>query len=492
MRVLVDGYCWLDKRSLTEDNVFAIRNALTITPRKTSELSKQDPSPIEMFCDDDDRMMLGVPRQWYLDNRTSDHEEIVRVSDGARMGDFPSLMRHDGPYAEQAVAIDTMYDAMNRGRYGGGILKAGCAFGKTCVGLSFARKMGRRTLIVAHKQFLLNQWVRRIEEFMPGARVGIIRQAKCQFEDKDFVVAMMSSLASSGRKYPKEMYDAFGLVIFDECHRISAYTWAPIAPRFNARWKLGLTATDRRKDGAEDVFRHHIGKIVYRAKSQSVVPDIRRIHTNSLLRPVNRYGKFIPASKLTRVEEIAQLTTDADRTRYIAEDVAQAVALGRKVMVLSERIEHIREMSRCLTGILMGMVDKLDFVPVIDFYVGEWSSENTGPTKRKTRTEAELKKAESANVIFATVQMVQEGLDIEALDVIVLASPMTDVEQAVGRVRRSCLPREGKCERLCPWRAWKCNGKPVPIVTDVVDSNIKSSMSKSRSRNRFYKSIGAT
>jgi hypothetical protein len=83
----------------------------------------------------------------------------------------------------------------------------------------------------------------------------------------------------------------------------------------------------------------------------------------------------------------------------------------------------------------------------------------------------------------------EEGLDIPALDVLVLSLPMGDVEQVVGRVRRWCTPELEKCERLCSWRVGECKEKPIPIVMDVVDE-IGKLMPKWKRRKRFYRSIG--
>ncbi len=309
----------------------------------------------------------------------------------------------------------------------------------------------------------------------------------------------MHNLTVSG--HPSYILDS-GAVVHN-CHRVGAHTWAPVAPQFNARWRLGLTATDRRKDSAEGVFQLHIGPNVYVAKTQAVVPMIRKVFTDTKMRAIMRYGKMVQASKLSRVEEISQLTSERHRTRQIMEDVAQAVKNGRKIMVLSERLEHIQFMAEVLTSLLMAMSNQIDFAPTIDFFTGEWFTgerdsktndlltDKKGNPKKRRRTESDLDKAEEANVIFATNQMVQEGLDIQALDVLVVSTPISDVEQAAGRVRRPCLPREDKCKRLCPWRAGVCEGKPRPIITEVIDESVNSAKSKWKSRARFYRSIGA-
>jgi superfamily II DNA or RNA helicase len=86
--------------------------------------------------------------------------------------------------------------------------------------------------------------------------------------------------------------------------------------------------------------------------------------------------------------------------------------------------------------------------------------------------------------------MIEEGLDIPAIDVLVLATPIGDAEQAVGRVRRHCKPSESKCPHLCPWRAGECEGKPHPVVVDVVDENVPRLVRRFRRRLGFYHDIG--
>jgi len=84
----------------------------------------------------------------------------------------------------------------------------------------------------------------------------------------------------------------------------------------------------------------------------------------------------------------------------------------------------------------------------------------------------------------------EEGLDIPSIDVLVMATPISDVEQIVGRIQRWCFPQDGKCEVACPWRAGKCKQKPQPIVVDVVDEMIVQLNPKYRRRMRFYKKLG--
>ena len=366
--------------------------------------------------------------------------------------------------------------------------------------LELARRLGRRTFILVHKEFFLKQWRKRIEYLIPGAKVGIVRQSKCEFEGKDFVIGMIQSLArDNGEKYPSELYkSAFGMVISDEVHRIASATWSVVMPRFSAKYRVGLSATPRRKDGAQDVFLNHIGNVEYKAKSKAHVPNLRKLITHSRLKPISRGKYYVSVSNLNSAQILTQLGGDQFRAKDIVDDLVLAVKNGRKVMVVSERIAHLKMMSDMLTNSLFDM--DLPFIPRVDFYTGEWftgevwetttKGHRRGDPKMAKRTEDDLEKAESANVIFATKQMCEEGLDIEALDVVVLSLPMSDVEQTVGRVRRWCFAEKEKCERLCPWRAGTCKEKPEPVVLDVFDEEVPQILPKWKARQRFYKRIG--
>ena len=483
MQVIVDGRVWIDKEDLSEQQEENLKGALTVFPSKTSEYETEDPDPIPLWAERDG--MLGVPRGFFEEKSSTEHKKIYRVSDGTPMGKVESLMSFGPPYEEQTNAIEKAIKYTEDNEYGGWILKAGCGFGKTNVALEIAHRIGRRTLILVHKEFFLRQWKERIEDFFPDAKVGLIRQNKCDYVGCDFVIGMMQSLArDDGAKYPEEIYSAFGLVISDECHRVGAQTWANLLPKFNARWRMGLTATPRRKDDAEDVFFHHIGKIFYKAQTRPLVPMVRRVYTDSRLKP--KRGRTT-TDRMPSAQVLSQLTRDEFRNRQIADEVTKAVKKGRKVMIISERLEHLRLLSEHVASALVQL--DLDFEPTLGVYTGEYYV--AGTDKKKKLSEAELKLAESGNVILATKQMVEEGLDIQALDVIVLATPMSDVEQTVGRVRRTCKPSKDKCKRLCPWRAGRCTGKPHPIVVDVIDEKVPQAKRKWTKRHAFYESIGS-
>jgi superfamily II DNA or RNA helicase len=398
-----------------------------------------------------------------------------------------STWKAEGPFAEQKDILATLQHVIAGGPWGGGILQAGCGAGKTQIGVELAHRIGRSTMILVHKEFLLRQWKDRIESVLPGARVGIVQQDREEWQGVDFCIALMQSLArDEGKKYDQRMYEeGFGFILVDECHHVPSATFSDLVPRFRAAYRLGLSATPRRKDGAEDVFYYQIGPVVYEATAQAMVPKVRALPTRARLRDIRRGRYHVPVDQLNSAQVTTQLSEDPVRQRQVVDQVLRAVRVGRKVLVVSERLEHLRDMSNAVAAALPTM--GLSWESTQGFYVGQWFSGG----KKRTVKQDELTQAATCQVVWATKQIMEEGADIPALDVLVMATPISDAEQVVGRVRRWCTPEAEKCARLCAWRAGTCEGKPDPVVVDLVDNEVPKVIGKWRKRQRMYREMGA-
>lgn len=483
---IVDSMAWRPYASLTDMQRSVLRNKLTIVPRQTSAHAKKI-QPIELFREDDERELFGIPREYYMRKRTVEHPIVDRTSSGAPMSELDCRIRHTGQFQEQAESVDKLEGILRARPWGGTIFQAGCGSGKTVCGLSLAYRLGMRTMILVHKDFLMTQWAERIQEFFPEARIGIVKQDRCEFAGMDFVIGMLSSLAKR-KKYPPELYSSAGFVIADEVHRVGALTWAPVLPRFSARYRLGLSATVGRKDGADRVFWDHIGQIGHKHRGKAMTPELRVLSTTFEPHAVMKEGGRIRMpDRLTLAEIEPQIAADELRTRLIVDDVIEAALAGRKIMVLGKRLDHLHRIKVQLEQQL-GARGRSDVR--VDYYTGKCLENRPSGLVDVKRTEVQLKHAEGANIILATAQLVNEALDIPALDVLCIATPISDVEQAVGRVQRFCLPQEKKCKRLCKWRAGSCAGKPSPIVTDVVDVQLALARSSYGNRAAVYARLG--
>jgi hypothetical protein len=592
---------WLPKVALG-DAVPTVKKSLVIVPRKPSYGGEDErpPAPIQCWAETLDE--VGVPRSYFFGAADQRHQIEWDLCEGKRV-EVTSLLRQEGPYAEQAEAIEAVvsrFRAFDGTQETGdrltGILRGKTGFGKTNTALAVIHRMQVSTVIIVHKEFLFTQWQKRIAKFLPDARVGICRGTKCDFENKDIVIAMAQSLAredpDAPDRYPEEFYRHFGMLIVDEVHRVGAPTWSPIPTLFPAKYRLGLTATPRRKDGADKVFWWHLGEIVFTAKTETPKPDVR-MATRNTRGPNALHSQGAPRGLVMKL-----LYQNDERNDFIVSELAKAVQAPakRKILVLSHFLDHLRDLEAKFRG---RMVDLGEPDITTSFYVGEWfSSESTlsllkrkppldadreraidalfrhfrrryfelgdpaddtvdetimraavrkadrpwrcaevvdgkrfvalykhgfrprclddmedkgliamakdygvaqekAKEKKRTLTEEELHEAEGARVIFATYQMCSEGVDIPAVDTLVFATPMSDIEQSFGRARRNCVPKAlggeidpETCQHLCPWRASGCQGKPKPIALDIVDATVPIAKRSQRYRLAFYKEEG--
>ena len=104
---------------------------------------------------------------------------------------------------------------INYEKFGGGLCVLDTGLGKTVIALKLVNEMKVKTLIIVHAEFLLEQWKERIGQYLPTARVGIIRQNLCQIENVDITIAMLQTVVK--REYPKNAFESYGQLIVDEC-----------------------------------------------------------------------------------------------------------------------------------------------------------------------------------------------------------------------------------------------------------------------------------
>jgi superfamily II DNA or RNA helicase len=449
MNVKIDAWAWLPRESLTHIQQAAIKAALTIYPKKVGDFPGDAPTPLKLFKETDTH--LAVPRAYYTKYRKPEHQ----IEEATTLG------RHDlwsGPFdfegtlrSEQQRALREVSTLFRNGEYGG-IVRAVTGWGKTVWSCALMAEMKVPTLVIVHKEFLLNQWKERIEQFLPNVKVGIVQQDRCEYKDAGVMIGMIHSLVGS-RDYGKDFWEWPGLIITDETHRVGAETWSAVPTKFKAKWRLGVSATPRRKDGAEDVFFHHIGPVIVTSSEQRMTPKIRRVWTEwKMVQTDTLNPNLVSKSVLLKF-----LVTNKARNTLIVNQLIQAVEAGRRPMVLSERLQHLDALE---AQFKRDWTAKHKDKPVTTgFYVGGMK-------------EDELDESAKATIVFATRQFAEEGLDIPVLDTLFLTIPMSDVEQAVGRILRPC------------------EGKKEPVVVDFRDDKVGYCLKAGGYRDRFYQQKG--
>ena len=312
---------------------------------------------------------------------------------------------------------------------GGGLLEIPCGRGKTVIALNIISQLKVKTLVIVHKGFLLNQWVERIEQFLPQARVGKIQGKVIDIEDKDIVVGMLQSL--SMKEYPSDMFSSFGLTIVDECHHISSEVFSRSLQRIVTRCMLGLSATMQRKDGLTRVFKMFIGEIIYKEKRETddnvLVKTVNYVTSDSEFNETVYDYRGSPAYSTM----ISKLCNYNHRSEFILKVIVGEMLEkpGQQLMILAQ--------NKSLLIYLHEAIEHRN-IATVGYYVGGMK-------------DADLKTSESKEIIIATYAMAAEALDIKTLTTLFLITPRTDVTQAVGRILRV------KHER--------------PLVVDIVDAH---------------------
>ena len=298
-------------------------------------------------------------------------------------------------------------DAMSAAiKAGNGVLSLPCGFGKTTVSLAIACKLGYRTMIVVHKEFLANQWKERIQQFCPGASIGIVQQNKKETEC-DFVIAMLQSL--SLKEYSFNDFDSIGTVIVDEAHHICAKVFSQSLFKMCPKHIFGLSATPTRKDGLTKVLHWFMGPTFFSVEreNQEQVEVFPIQYSCQRFRdppPCTRFGKLSLATMIT------ELTEDRERNIVIAKIIKDILKTTRQVLVLSDRRHHcevLHQSFKKTSGLYMGGMKEVD-----------------------------LAESSKKRIIFATFSQAHEGLDIPSLDTVILATPKSDIIQSIGRIMR--------------------------------------------------------
>ena len=291
----------------------------------------------------------------------------------------------------------------------------------TVCGLNIVCELKKKTLIICHKEFLLNQWKERIQQFIPTAYVGLIKAQTIKVDNYDIVLGSLQSI--SMKEYDPEIFKQFGVVLFDEVHHLSAETFSQAMPKVTAPIFLGLSATLNRKDGLRKVFEWFIGKVV----NDIIVRDDKALLVKMIkyYDTVEDYGveRFLWNGKKNSAAMITDICSYIPRIKKIVDEYILLITKEpeRKTLILSGRREHLTEIEKEL---------KRREYKSIGYYVGGMK-------------EVDLKKSETCDIILATYSMAAEGMDIPVLNTLILASPIGDIEQAVGRIQRQ-KPHERK------------------------------------------------
>ena len=313
------------------------------------------------------------------------------------------------------------------------IINAFVSWGKTFTAIAVAATLGQKTLVVVHTLALRDQWEKEIEHCL-GIKPGIIGSGK--FDVTPIIV--VANVQTLGKKM-KEIQNMFGTLILDEMHHVSAPTFSKIIDKSNARYKIGLSGTLKRKDGKHVIFNDYFGFDVHQPpKENYITPRVVLVKSET---------RFPDSAKIPWANRVNAVAYDEGYQRMISQLASVYAAKGHKVLVVSDRVQFL---NRCadLTGNNAICI--------------------TGELPHEQRDE-ELKKIKdgTADILYGSQSIFSEGISVNELSCLILGTPINNeplLIQLIGRVIR------------------KMDGKIQPVVLDIqLKGNTAARQAKARS-----------
>ena len=328
-----------------------------------------------------------------------------------------------------------------------GILSLHTGGGKTVCALYIASRLKVPTLVVVHNTFLRDQWVDRIRAFLPKARIGRVQADVVDVQDKDVVIVMLQTL--SMKELNDNLFAPIGLVIVDECHHIASEVFVQALPKVTSRYMLGLSATPERKDKLMFAIHWFLGPLLYKSDTGDSVDTQVKVEMYEYENDDPEFNEIVVSSQgmVSVPIMVNKLTACEDRTKWLIRILADVMEEGRQVLVLSDRVQHCKD-------ILDGLPSNL--------------KEQACILSQAVKSEVRTEYCKTKTILIATYSMCKEGFDVPTLNTLVMATPRPDIDQIVGRILR--VEKAGRAVH--------------PLIVDIVDPQFKRQFG---ARNTLYK-----
>ena len=403
------GYT-IPKKLLNNNELNNIKNELFMKPFVPVK-TKDDPNPFPAYRENDNKIYIprfyGIKKYGLPDKSEIAEGENISVNFVKELRDYQKkIINVYTDYVNTPIVNNSNING------NGAILEVFTGRGKTVMALDIISKISKKTLIIVHKEFLMNQWIERINEFLPSANIGKIQASVCDVKDKDIVIGMLQTLHS--KTFEDDVFSQFGLTIIDEVHRIGSEQFSRALFKCITPYMLGISATVERKDKLTDILYMFIGDRIYkdneRETDKVVVRSIN--YTSPDIEFNNVEYDFRGNPKYSTM--ISKLCNFGRRSSFIIQIIKDLLNENenKQIMLLA----HNR-------NLLKYIHDSLQDTISIGYYVGGMK-------------EKDLKETETKSVVLATYAMAAEALDIKTLSTLVMATPKTDITQSIGRILR--------------------------------------------------------
>jgi len=484
------GYT-IPKNEITAEQEKKIRNDLTIKPFVMGSPMNNDQKTFPAYRESGNKFY--VPHYYGVENYGPPKQ--YKISEGIDINlEFVGILRD-----YQEPVVNKFIQHCKEQTCGGGLLELPCAWGKTSGSLYILSQLKKKTLVIVHKEFLMNQWIERIQQFLPKARVGKIQGPTIDVENKDIVLCMLQSLIS--KDYEPSIFEQFGFTILDEVHHISSQTFSNSLFKVVTKYMLGLSATMERKDGTTKVFKMFLGDVIYKTENKSdIIVEVRqltyKVNDDEFNDTILDYrGKPQNSSMISKLCEYNR------RTEFIIQTLCDFICVDNidKQIIIDNKLKMDNAVPNCqicnknnnylirntccdVVNYCMLCMENIEATTpkkerpkcpsckkVLKYEQNYIENKYVKPLEQ-THTivmahnlnilhymykkivcknlasvgyyvggmkEAELKKSEKKQIMLSSFSMCSEGLDVPTLNTEFLITPKTDIVQTVGRILRA-------------------------------------------------------
>jgi superfamily II DNA or RNA helicase len=379
----------------------------------------------------------------FIDNRVS-----------VELKDFPVFNGELEDYQEAAIK-DIQAKSCQ------GLVEIATAGGKTVTALALLSRLKQRSIIFVHTIDILDQWERQAKRFLPGVDVGIWYGAKKK-EGKHITIATIQSMDDA---LISRMSKEYGLIVMDECHRAASPSFQNVVGNMAAKFRYGLTATIKRKDGKHFLLSSTFGEVLVKLEyaditDRIILPTVYPVEISTSTdysrvyfdKVDNRTGQLETYVDYVLLDEL--LAQDMERNAIVTTVIRSVMAAPETYgLVLTKRVEHAQYLAEVLRG------------------YGISAEAAYGEMSKKARSNLfERARKKEIRCIVGT-SLADEGLDIVVLNRLFLVAPTSfdgKLTQRIGRVIRVA------------------EGKDDVAVIDFVDKDVLELASGFEKRKRFF------
>lgn len=378
---------------------------------------------------------LSVPRGATKKLRTvlKEHGYKVRFHDGRTEGN-PGLRGLIPPH--QVTLYDYQEDSVVASiKKENCLVRAPTGSGKTTAALATASRLNLPSLIIVYNGGLFDQWLDRCVAELGLAKkdIGQIRGGK--YSLKPITIAMQQSLNKLSDEKWDELNATFGVVICDEVQRFAAKTFQSTIDRLTARYRIGISADEKRKDKKEFLIYDVFGEVAYTVSRDLLIKRefvhdvaVRIVPTDF---EADWYGDAIDAGEVpNHTQLLGEMVKDKARNELIMKWALGEVELENQTIAFSHRRDHCVELNSmaAASGVVSGVL------------IGGQSAADTHEFKRT------VQRIRDGELWFAagTYQAIGQGLDLPSVSRGLCTTPIATnkqvFSQARGRLCRTSSP----------------------------------------------------